>query len=335
MPADDKASFTIRFVSDFHAHPCERQGERLVVMYSVTGTFSGSISGEHCASSLSTFKRSQRILGFTLIELLVVIAIISILAAILFPVFSSAREKARQTSCASNLHQIGLAFIQYEEDFDEQLVPYETGTPTLNQYITWWGAANQNTYPTTYQLANGIVQPYMKSNQVQACPTLDPNISTNIGLTGYGYNVDYLAPYATTSNTSPACTITDGYGDCEDTVGNYYCVPTTLAKIQVPTTTVLLADSAQINSSNQLEADPYLDAPCDGFPNFHGLHNGLGNILWVDGHVKSSIPIYRAANYSYYGTAGFSNFNLGDVNTQGQPFNDALFNGTGSTQCPT
>src|SRR5476651_29540 len=57
--------------------------------------------------------------GFTLIELLVVIAIIAILAAILFPVFAKAREKARQTSCASNEKQLGLAFIQYCQDYDE------------------------------------------------------------------------------------------------------------------------------------------------------------------------------------------------------------------------
>ncbi|MFH1910322.1 MAG: prepilin-type N-terminal cleavage/methylation domain-containing protein, partial [bacterium] len=70
--------------------------------------------------------------GFTLIELLVVIAIIAILAAILFPVFAKAREKARQTSCLSNLKQIDLAVLQYAQDYDE-MMPRSCGytTPAL------------------------------------------------------------------------------------------------------------------------------------------------------------------------------------------------------------
>ena len=66
--------------------------------------------------------------GFTLIELLVVIAIISILAAILFPVFARARENARRASCQSNMKQAGLAFMQYTQDYDERLPQYAKQT---------------------------------------------------------------------------------------------------------------------------------------------------------------------------------------------------------------
>lgn len=97
--------------------------------------------------------------GFTLIELLVVIAIIAILAAILFPVFARAREKARQTSCLSNVKQIMLAHLQYAQDYDERFCKTARWNtlredPILNPHNMWWDQA---------------IEPYLKNKQVLTC----------------------------------------------------------------------------------------------------------------------------------------------------------------------
>lgn len=110
---------------------------------------------------------SETTRGFTLIELLVVIAIISILAAILFPVFATAREKARQTSCLSNLRQIGLAFAQYTTDYDEVLPDRRDLKASLpGGYRPW------TTWPPSDPRggwAAVVMDPYVKSGGVWSC----------------------------------------------------------------------------------------------------------------------------------------------------------------------
>lgn len=105
--------------------------------------------------------------AFTLIELLVVIAIIAILAAILFPVFATAREKARQISCASNMKQMGMGFLQYEQDYDELI------TPTLPGYTLGAGWAI-------------FLYPYVKSVNVFTCP----DDTTPMPAVSYGFNAN-------------------------------------------------------------------------------------------------------------------------------------------------
>jgi len=99
--------------------------------------------------------------GFTLIELLVVIAIIAILAAILFPVFARAREKARQASCLSNTKQIALAFLMYVQDYDETLPGRAYGV-----YPHDMASGATIGWP-------GFVYPYMKNVQIFRCPSYD------------------------------------------------------------------------------------------------------------------------------------------------------------------
>jgi prepilin-type N-terminal cleavage/methylation domain-containing protein/prepilin-type processing-associated H-X9-DG protein len=100
--------------------------------------------------------------GFTLIELLVVIAIIAILAAILFPVFAQAREKARQTSCGSNMKQIMTGVKMYDADYDEQSPQYWFNAPdALRNFRTWMET----------------VQPYVKNRDVWQCPSASKNLA--------------------------------------------------------------------------------------------------------------------------------------------------------------
>lgn len=131
--------------------------------------------------------------GFTLIELLVVIAIIAILAAILFPVFARAREQARKTSCLSNMKQIGLAIMQYVQDYDEvypdstvagglpenQLELRDYGRAVCGGNPCYRGAAHINWFGHRRYMPDGVtlaghvrvLNPYVKNNQIFTCPS--------------------------------------------------------------------------------------------------------------------------------------------------------------------
>jgi len=114
--------------------------------------------------------------GFTLIELLVVIAIIAILAAILFPVFARAREKARQTACLSNVKQIGLGLLMYAQDYDEKM-PFHCGGWG---WVICWAEA---------------IAPYTKNAQIQRCPSFDGTDTTDYGYNWMGVELTSLAKF--------------------------------------------------------------------------------------------------------------------------------------------
>ena len=111
--------------------------------------------------------------AFTLIELLVVIAIIAILAAILFPVFAQARERARAVSCVSNLKQIGLGLMMYSQDYDETLPVAFPANPPIN-------GGGQAVTPF-----ESMIQPYTKNDQMWKCPSVRGNAARNYGLGNY------------------------------------------------------------------------------------------------------------------------------------------------------
>jgi prepilin-type N-terminal cleavage/methylation domain-containing protein/prepilin-type processing-associated H-X9-DG protein len=190
--------------------------------------------------------------AFTLIELLVVIAIIAILAAILFPVFARARENARRASCQSNLKQIGLAAMQYSQDYDDTNVSNDIGT------VCW-------------KLA---LFPYTKNWQIYICPSTkqsvsDITLSTGSGPTGLAINYNLFRFY--------------------ETGGVVYRPGTKMARIDLPAETVFFLDNAKSDGTitQDLATPPggAWDTAVDS--KFTERHLGTGNVLFVDGHVKA------------------------------------------------
>ena len=269
-------------------------------------------------------KRSdQRSSGFTLIELLVVIAIIAILAAILFPVFAKVREKARQTSCASNLNQIGLAATQYLQDNDEM---YSGSYHSVK-------LANGDTGRISYM---EMLYPYTKSVEVFHCPDASPgtrysndgctnpefNPQTYIGRTDYAYNTiisdrwsgpdvgwpggtgdDGIANQSVINSPAETIMMMDGNGLTTGTYPNFnagsqYNIWRTDDTDQNGTFTKYGADGNDDTWNGKV-------APVQSFSPDHRHTDGF-NILWYDGHVKfakttsKATPLYPNGSPYYW-----------------------------------
>lgn len=233
----------------------------------------------------------QRKNAFTLIELLVVIAIIAILAAILFPVFAQAREKARQTSCASNLQQIGLATMMYVQDYDETYPLAEYNIQGGMQY--WFGTSSGTGTARTFDKTKGLLYPYVKDTQIQRCPDWTGVTKFGDG-NGYGYNWGYLGSDYYLNPNSPWPPIN----------------PAPEASLSSPSEKIMFSDSGFYNApwyggDGQMTETPFIDPPGQwyGTPTMDFRHvdsskqinaalqtvteNGVANISWADGHVKA------------------------------------------------
>ena len=228
--------------------------------------------------------------GFTLIELLVVIAIIAILAAILFPVFAKVREKARQTSCLSNLKQISLAALQYGQDNNESYFPVRDWSVTPSQ--TWIN----------------MIYPYVKSSGVYKCPDdsstalvgipytagatfhdsyLDNNLFGNGWVAAFGNTPGHTGFYSTLQSqiTKPASTV-------------FFCD----GGAQSTTTAPYVTSSSPLKSAAYILVDPTAAGGYASEPDGTGSgqngdaaapavrHTGFVNIAFADGHAKAMRP---------------------------------------------
>ena len=256
--------------------------------------------------------------AFTLIELLVVIAIISILAAILFPVFQSAREKGRQTVCISNLKQFGLALTQYKTDYDETYpIITDIGISDIDVETVF--------RPYIKDVATGANSP---STSIWVCPTQGAIVSHyfccsapypaqqaayTYGLNGWGLHGDTsmyggspfgragtASTYHTDSQVASTTTILMfcGNNTIDSRFGpvNYYQGPFagTVGITLTDTQTGWPAKSSMQNSGGTAMAQTYfgttpvnwLDPSIDPVGLFK--HSGMTNFLYCDGHVKAS-----------------------------------------------
>jgi len=185
--------------------------------------------------------------GFTLIELLVVIAIIAILAAMLFPVFARAREKARQASCAAHLKQLGVGALMYIQDNDETFPMNATRSNSTPAYVYW----------------PEILQPYLRNTAMLKCRS-NPSpyrVSSYGGryYTSYGYSWAFLGSGNTTTP---------------------WALP--LARVYDPADCIMFGEAMRnyvVHPYTTAGAPEYLYMPAD-------WHNGGSNCLFTDGHVK-------------------------------------------------
>jgi prepilin-type N-terminal cleavage/methylation domain-containing protein len=213
--------------------------------------------------------RTQR--GFTLIELLVVIAIIAILAAILFPVFAKAREKARQTSCLSNVRQITTASLSYAQDYDEKWPFHDnempTNAPATGPWVHWVE----------------MTSPYAKNEQLYVCPSLPSIPDATNPYVGFSYPYHY----AQSSQASRSV--------WSDAAGRWINDGKSLAVVDSPAESLLIGESGPYNWDPPYGKNYWLGWSlnwyyCAGWwPNMYASpHNEMANLSAMDGHAKAT-----------------------------------------------
>ncbi len=229
--------------------------------------------------------------AFTLIELLVVIAIISILAAILFPVFAQAREKARQAACMSNLKQVSYAVMMYVQDYEETLPDRQDLKTSLPGGYQPWGNASWPASDPRAGWAVSVLDPYTRNTAIWNCPSV---AGTPLGeaqqvlqTTGDGKECRYwMWRFDKPANSTGTITLDNFWGKTPDQAAE----DLRQAAITDPVVARTLNPSIPNGVADvELVVDPYfprtipsVPAPLKGL----SVHMGGRNRLFLDGHVK-------------------------------------------------
>jgi prepilin-type processing-associated H-X9-DG protein/prepilin-type N-terminal cleavage/methylation domain-containing protein len=230
--------------------------------------------------------------AFTLVELLVVIGIIALLIALLLPALGRALESAKSTQCLSNLHELGVAWMNYATNNKGNIYmgayTNTVGTGTQNYY--WYEGIDETVTPNVIHLEWGYLYPYMPNGGVRNCPSVK-DIGYISNLDAVGANDPFPIAYGYASsifNSGASKLVMDG--------------KLNLSMITSSADTFWWGDNASYCPIAQGENPAgvllkgLLDAPNPSAPGFNeafqGRHNGFGNVLWFDGHVTSVKPNY-------------------------------------------
>jgi prepilin-type processing-associated H-X9-DG protein len=183
----------------------------------------------------------------------------------------------------------------YNADYDGTIMRVSTRGGGKTYY--WWGSFDGQ----TLREQEGLLYPYTKSGDIPQDPLFSNRLRTALGLTGFGYNYQYLSP----SRYDPP-----SYDEVP--------IPVNESQVEESASTLLFATAARINNwsyaSPTLEGNTYIDPPSNDYPGVHGRGAGQAVVAWVDGHARAQRPQLRTADFGYgHSAATFQKQNLGDV----------------------